>query len=250
MCDVNVLSEQGPPALLDVIIPSALVASRKIIVSTLVSLRECTETDDYRIIFVLNANLAHHEAIGKVADLILEAGVEKRTAVLLMDKQAGFSRACNMGLVYSEAPWLCLLNDDVTLFPYWDRIMIDHLKETGASLCVPASKQPGRISSKHRYPNTEGAVQVNHMLPFFAAVLPRLTIEKYGLLSMDPKLAVLGSDDEYCARILQTEGKIILAVDCLFDPLHRTTVNQVYDANQRRRMCNDATNYLKGVPKS
>jgi hypothetical protein len=219
----------------DVIMPTCVTASETIICNTLTSLRECTVTDDYRLIIVVNAEFKPSiDKLTKMMELVRDYGPEEpiaQHAWLTMEGISGFSRACNLGLTYSTAPWLCLLSDDVILAPRWDEIMIGHLKDTGAALCDPASKRPGRATTLSRYEGKASPVFVDHMVPFFAPVFPRWTMEKYGLLSMHPDLAQLGNDSEYCSRILKGGDKIIVATDCVCDPLQRTTIGEICKDN-------------------
>lgn len=217
--------------MIDVIMPTALLAPKDVIMQTIRSLADCT-VGQYRLIVVMNSNKSDEESVAYLCDILSLVGKD-RCELLLMDGIAGFSRACNFGLVYSKAEWLCLLSDDVTLCDRWDEKIIGHLADSGAALCVPKSKRACRLSSAHRYRgHDDGYLTVKHMLPFFAPVMPRWTIEKYGVLSMHPELSQLGSDDEYCERILRGGDKIILACDCLFDPLRRTTIGRICDNSE------------------
>lgn len=207
--------------ILDVVIPTALIADRSWMVRTFSSLQRST-VNEFRLIIVVNSPLCSAIWPGILQLILRESGCHN-PIILDMGGVAGFARASNYGLTYSDAPWVCLLSDDVELIDGWDTKLMAHVTD-GADISLPSLHEPGRANSRAGL--HDGANIVEDAC-FICVMFPRSTIERFGLFSTHPALSQLGNDNEYCHRIQSLSGRIVVAGDCCVKAGMRTTIGQL-----------------------
>lgn len=225
---------------LDIIVPTALVADESIRRQCITCASLDTKTKDARLILVVNTDM---EDYGPTLAAMTDQWTRGTPVVLMMDGLSGFSRACNYGLTYSSADWVCLLSDDVFVCSDWDTTIIDVMNKTSAAIGTATCDTNGRYQFVESWKDIDDPIAVNHMVSFIAPVMHRATIEKYGLLSTHPALAQLGSDNEYCSRVLKGGGLIIIVPQCMFTGPKRSTISKVGNKWYK----GSPTNYLKQI---
>ena len=146
--------------------------------------------------------------------------------VIRSDENLGFVRGVNVGLCASDADYVCIQNNDTEIFSgCYERLIADLEANPGIAVISPVASERGsawlsidvlqkrwnwyaqdiphfhaqRASMLLR---AELPLYVHRpsMVPFFCAMMPRATVDEFGLLDTAYGLG-LGDDDDYCNRI-------------------------------------------------
>lgn len=114
---------------------------------------------------------------------------ESGTRTLSLLKNVGFTRACNLGIIETTAPFIALVNDDVILPPGWAETLLHHLQanpERAAASGVSVSQKDGRPCAGSFWNARYQAVETDQpsrveFLNFAAVMIPRAVLAKTGL---------------------------------------------------------------------
>lgn len=97
-------------------------------------------TSDYRLIIVDDGSDK------EVADWIDEQGFDE---VIRNKKPQGFGKSCNAGILKSTAPWICVLNSDTIVTPFWMAIM-QSVASMGFGIVGPTTSHSSGLQCDHR----------------------------------------------------------------------------------------------------
>jgi len=215
----------------DIIIPTHNLP--EMTVACLRSIRQ--HTSDYRVIWVDNGS--SEAARGQV----LEVLATMPHSVIMFDTNQGFIKATNAGIRASDAPYLCLLNNDTEVEPAWlERMLSVFQDDPKIGLVGPtttAQSWQNREKVLRQMPSSFSPhwLYVHSMLAFFCVLLKREVIDKVGLLSEEYGVG-FGDDDDYCRRADEAGFKMALSLDVTVKHHHRTTFRSLYSDQQIRQM--------------
>ena len=215
----------------DIIIPTYNLP--EMTVACLNSIRQ--HTSDYRIIWVDNGSseAAKDQVCAVLSDM-------PHVAVML-DSNTGFIKATNAGIRASDAPYLCLLNNDTEVEAAWLERMLAVFDDD------PKIGLVGPTTTAHSWQNRETVFKalygqppprwlyVHTMLAFFCTVIRGEVIDSVGLLDEGYGVG-FGDDDDYCRRVVKAGWKMALAMDVLIKHHHRTTFKSLYSIDKIREM--------------
>jgi len=132
----------------------------------------------YRIVIVDNAS---DEQTKKRLDSLKEENAG-RVVIIANPVNTGFVKAVNQGMRFSDAPYVCILNNDTTVTPGWLGEMIDIFKgNPGVGIVNPSSNTFGDVYSG-AIKNLRGKYQELCGARAFAVVIKKEVIEKIGYL--------------------------------------------------------------------
>lgn len=149
-------------------------------------------------IVIPTLNEAQGRATGELA--LLHARCEARL-IVVGGPPRGFTKTVNEGLRQTTTEDVCILNDDVTWFPYgWLSALRAGLYANGRyGIAGPGGKSataPARNGKLGMY-----GLEECRQLPFWCVLLRRAMIDEIGIL--DERFIHYASDNEYCARALK-----------------------------------------------
>jgi GT2 family glycosyltransferase len=156
----------------------------------------------------------------------------RQRLVVRNSQNLGFIRAVNQGICASDADYICIQNNDTEIFRgCYERLMSDLLANPDVAVISPIASEGGsawlsvdelqkrwdwfpreipkrhvdraHFFSRYQWP-VEGQIHRPSMVPFFCALMPRATIDRFGLLDTRYGLG-LADDDDYCKRIADSE---------------------------------------------
>jgi len=187
----------------DIVIPVWNHADRT--VTCVNSIKKHT-TYPYRVVIIDNAS----EKDAKKRLDSLKAENAESVIVITNTRNMGFVKAVNQGMRFSDAPYLCILNNDTTVTPGWLNEMIDIFKVSReVGIVNPSSNtfcdvyEPSAGNLKGKYQELSGARA-------FAVVIKKEVIEKIGYL--DEAFGMGYFDDvDYSKRAKQAGFKTVKA---------------------------------------
>lgn len=157
----------------------------------------------YRLIIVDNASDA------PTREYLYNLKQEKELDLLLIrnDKNLGFVKAVNQGLVASDAPYLCIMNNDTIAASGWLEEMIGVMVAKSAiGLLNPSSNTSGQFPgdmSIEEYAATlkplQGQIQELYTCRGFCMIVTREVIKRVGLLDEIYHVGYF-DDTDYCKR--------------------------------------------------
>lgn len=217
------------------------------------SLNRSEQIDRCRLIWVDNASPAGDRKV--VLWLLSQPGTLKHQDFLLPEN-LGFVKAVNLGLAFSTAPYVLLLNNDTELPADWFPKLRAGLEEfPTVGMIGPLSDcptypqgdgQPQWQGNRRRILNwaetpgeTERGVRIlrwpDAMIAFFCCLLRREVIQQVGYLSEIYGVG-LGDDDDYCRRVRSARWFCALRIDLIVTHYHRTTFRSLYSAEEIRKL--------------
>jgi len=218
-----------PDITLDIVIATALRISVATIRRTIRSVVANTHYHK-RIILVVNSKFNDEQAVALVRNATGGLDSAKMLNVIYLQGEQGYTRPNNVGMAISDGDYVCLLSDDISVPPQWDKMLIDGIVKTGAAICVPLIEGNIRGNSIGKHPDKKtGFHLVNHMVPFACVMFPASTVHRFGLMSPHPGLALLGQDEEYCLRVTEAGAAIVIAADCVIGAPRRNTLGPVIE---------------------
>jgi len=171
--------------------------------------RECVDSIlknteyPYRLIIVDNASAP------STRDYLDGLKGNKNLDLLLIrnDKNLGFVKAVNQGVVASDAPYLCIMNNDTIASSGWLSEMIDVMKANPSiGLLNPSSNTSGQFpgeKSIEEYALTlkglKGEIQELYTCRGFCMIVTREVIKRVGLLDEIYHVGYF-DDTDYCKR--------------------------------------------------
>ena len=152
-----------------------------------------------------------------------------------LDHNESFSNSMNAGIREATGDYIIIMgNDTFPHDPNWVDILINCQKETNAMIVAPDTTRPGYKAYSHMIKDG----QEYHMLPAICWLLPKSTIDKVGLFD-ERFLIGCYEDNDYCKRVQNEEGKIVLCNDVIVEHRLSQTMNQfnvgeVMQTNRRK----------------
>lgn len=216
--------------LFDIVIPSWNMASYAI--NCLKSIK--AHSSDYRVIFVDNGSDSSE------LELVLKVLATMPHLLIQNQKNLGFIKATNLGIMASTAPYVVLMNNDTEAVSNWLKKLSNPLiVDEHIGLSGPLTTTPDSWQGKYPKGKTGFVIRKKGMLAFFCTMFRREVIKKVGLL--DENFGVgFGDDDDYCHRVLDAGYKMALVQDLVIPHHHRTTFKQLYDKETIIHMKNNA----------
>lgn len=165
------------------------------------------KTDDENIeVIVVNAGgqPIYHPFINKRVDL---------------PKNHSFSNSMNAGIREATADFIVVLNNDgfptqkgwlTKLYGYWNR--------TKAMIVCPNNTRPGLMAYNHSLVENKDDYTIMEMFPAICYFLPRSTIQTIGYFD-ERFIPAYYEDNDYCKRVTNVGGKIIVTKDIYIDHL-------------------------------
>ena len=201
------------------------------------SIKQHTDSDEYRIILVDNAS--------PDPDPVRNALSFHPHLYVRNTENLGFIKATNQGIRLATAPYVVLMNNDAEAAHNWLEKMrhaFDVHPQVGLAgpLSTAWDSWQGRwipTKGKDRSANFDRVhlLAANRMLAFFCVMIARSVFDKIGLL--DESYGVgFGDDDEFCRRAERAFILLALVQDLRIPHAHRTTFKALYSDEQIRNM--------------
>jgi len=180
---------------LSVIVPA--VGNVDLTARCIASLRAHTRPP-YEIILVDNGSTPDH------AEALADLGAD---VYLRYDRLLGYPAAINRGLEVAQGEYVCLLNNDTEVEPYWASRLIAVLETRGAAIVSPVTDF---IANPAQHRDTAGHNVAEATTLFFVCVLMRYNLAaEVGLL--DERFGLGNCEDkEYCDRVKARGGKLVV----------------------------------------
>jgi len=149
---------------------------------------------------------------------------DPRVRVLALDHNAGYGRAANAGLAAARSPSVLVLNQDVVLPVNGVRALLDVGDAMGAWLVGPrlADRDGVIAASKERFswplrwqapPSPPGwSVPPGRFVPWVPGAA-LLLMPGHTDLRFDERFFMYVEDEDLCARVWATGGRVVLAAD-------------------------------------
>ncbi len=187
--------------------------------------------DDCRVILVDNgSNTDDIEA----AALMLE---QRPSKLIRNGENLGFAKAINLGLAESDAPYICILNNDTVIYPEAFERMLHWLdRDLLLGLIGPLTNSANthqRVSGPEAC--SPGYEYTPILVAFFCAILPRTVYETVGPLSEEYGLGY-GEDDDYCIRVRGAGYRTGIAKDAYVHHDHHTTYRHLFGDDGIKKM--------------
>ncbi len=140
------------------------------------------------------------------------ATLDKHPSRLIRNgENLGFARAMNIGIAQTDAPYVCILNNDTIISPGAFASMLAYMDaDPGMGIIGPLTN---RCETQQRAagPMSEpGVIYTNGLVAFFCTILRRELLDDIGLLSEEYGLGY-GEDDDYCIRTVQAGWRLGIA---------------------------------------
>jgi hypothetical protein len=186
-----------------------------------------TATMPLEIVVVDNGSTAHESAL--IANLRDKYGFFHQ--LLHYPQLIGYAAAYNAGIQASTGEYVMLLNNDA--WPTqrgWDARLVSVLKSIpDAMLVTPTMPRVAWLPQRANGPQPANCeVLSGPRVAFVAPLLRRTTLDEIGPL--DEAFAIGGcEDDDYCERIMQAGGKIIVDPAVWFFHVSGVTMMTLYD---------------------
>ena len=149
------------------------------------------------------------ESVGRVAQATAGCSVPVEVIVSHDQRHEGFSKTVNRGMSLVDSGDICLLNDDIYLFPYgWLEILRRVLYSDPTYGIAGPSGWCGSAPMKKGRPGDTG-VQVVPQLSFWCVLMKRRMLDDLGFL--DEKLIHYCSDNWYCRVMREADWKCVWA---------------------------------------
>src|SRR3989338_6998514 len=155
------------------------------------------------------------------------------------EKNLGFVRATNQGILTSSSSYVCLLNNDAYVTKDWLNRLIELAEQDSKFGIINPnwiSEEPVDLDSQlknlDRY--RRQFLEVNDCMGF-CMLIKREVIKKIGLLD---EIFLLGGleDSDYCKRAVFTGFRCLRAKDTLVIHRENTTFNKIEDWKQKRKI--------------
>jgi len=169
-----------------------------------------------RLIIVDNGSAPDvREALARVAP----RGAVREVVLLQNDANEGFPRGMNRGLRASTAPFVCLLNNDLSFTPGWLEELLRVAQTDGSiGLVNPASNtfghpEPSRFSPAvfaQRMRERQGVVSEIGMCIGFCLLIKREVLDRVGLLTEDVE-CIFFEDEDYSMRAQEAGFRCVVA---------------------------------------
>jgi GT2 family glycosyltransferase len=170
--------------------------------------------------------------------------------IIFNKENKGFAAGNNIGLKSAAGEYLILLNNDTRVTPGWIQTMINYFRRNPKlGLLGPVTNNIGneaKITTKYKnpdnmfpevneiiYKNMGNLLSLN-TLAFFCVMMPRIILERIGLLDESYEIGFF-EDDDYCQRVHQAHYDIYCAQD-VFIHHHLSASFDQMGAEKRRNL--------------
>ncbi len=141
-----------------------------------------------------------------------------KAVILRNEENKGFIKAVNQGMRFSDAHYVCIMNNDTVVTNGWLRELIDILrKNSGIGIINPSSNTSGQFPGKlhidtyaERLKGLKGEYQELYTCRAFAMVVKREVIDKIGYLDEIYGIGYF-DDTDYCKRTQKAGYKTVRA---------------------------------------
>lgn len=164
--------------------------------------------------------------------------------VIFNNRNEGFARATNMGIIHSRGDYVVLLNNDTIVTPEWLSKLSGYLERdprvgmvgpvtnsAGNEQMIPVSYQSLEeleAFARQRSITHKGQSFEINMLAMFCVVIPRQVIDQVGLLDERFELGTF-EDDDFCYRVKSLGYKLICAEDVFVHHFGKATMGTLGD---------------------
>lgn len=132
-----------------------------------------------------------------------------------LDTNIGFCNTLNAGLQYaidSDADYIFFVgNDSFPIYSEWLGDLIDLHERTGAMMTCPANDNPGMHNYNHLYQESFEDYWTADFFPSIAWLMKREDVKKIGLLDEQYVRTGMYADNDYCIRVRNAGGRIIVS---------------------------------------
>ena len=163
--------------------------------------------DDCRVILVDNGS--SKEDIAESAAVLAR---KKPASLILNYENLGFAKGMNKGIAKSDAPYVCILNNDTIISPGAFRSMLDYMDADPVLGLIGPRTNRCETEQRSEGPGEPGVRYTNGLVAFFCTILRRELLDDIGPLSEDYGLGY-GEDDDYCIRAQRAGWRLGIAND-------------------------------------
>lgn len=211
-------------------------------------------TRDYRIVWVDNGSTRESREM-----VLAELSRHECYKSIWFEKNAGFVKAVNEGILNCTAEYVVLQNNDTVVTPGWIDRMIEAFSLGGVGVAGPLTDTEGswqgwRNVKEKMLPDMKDLKDMSgeqvsdslgrqyngryvevKMVAFFSSVFPRKVFEEVGLLDECFGLG-FGDDDDFCTRLRNMGYRVLFVPSAFVFHHHRTTFKSLYPMEDIRRM--------------
>lgn len=171
--------------------------------------------EDCRIILVDNCSSAYD--LGTAAEKLGDCDT-----LISLPENRGFAKAMNIGIRHSNAPYVCILNNDTVIADGALERMLDYMDALpDVGLIGPRTNRCNTMQRSDG-PGEPGVIFTNGLVAFFCTIIRREVLDQVGLLSEEFGLGY-GEDDDYCIRVRQAGWQLGIASDAWVEHEHHAT---------------------------
>jgi len=157
------------------------------------------------------------------SDPAYEGGFPGTFDVVRLDSNSGFTAAVNAGIEFSDAEYVCVLNNDVLVTPGWLYAMLEHVYNyPNIGMLVPTQQHMGgRTCALFNDGNV--VLETVRYAPAFCALFRRSTLDAVG--TFDPAIGKNGvSDLDMCMKIRESGRDVAIARDVYLHHLGQCSI--------------------------
>ena len=127
-------------------------------------------------------------------------------------KNLGFAKGMNIGIATTDAPYVCILNNDTVIADGALERMLDYMDAHPELGLIGPRTNRCETEQRSDGPGEPGIRYTTGLVAFFCTILRRELLEDIGPLSEDYGLGY-GEDDDYCIRARQAGWQLGIAND-------------------------------------
>jgi len=134
-----------------------------------------------------------------------------------LDKNISFAHSMNTGIGEAIGDYIVVIgNDGFPQSKSWLTTLLSYQVKYDADIVCPEPTRPPLSNYKHKIIKAEPTHLYVSMFPAICYFMPRSTIEKIG--GFDERfIPTFYEDDDYCRRVLNAGGKIIVVKGCMLE---------------------------------
>jgi hypothetical protein len=163
--------------------------------------------DDCRVILVDNGSSAE-----EIETAFTALDQRDDSFLICNGENLGFAKAMNIGLAASNAPYVCILNNDTIIAPDAFERMLAYMEFDPNLAIVGPLTNRCETAQRAEGPGGPGLIYTNGLVAFFCTIIRRTAWQEIGPLSEEYGLGY-GEDDDYCIRTVQAGWRMGIARD-------------------------------------